>query len=70
MEAVKYVTQDGIVRTQAVASWGLDRVSQRNLPLDGTADFTGKTVNQFLCLESRYLSNRGMPTNVVIFTVI
>lgn len=40
-EDVKYITQDGVVRVSAVASWGLDRTDQRDLPLDGQADFLG-----------------------------
>ncbi|RZQ62186.1 S8 family peptidase [Amycolatopsis suaedae] len=33
---VAYVEQDSVVTTQAVASYGLDRIDQRNLPLDNT----------------------------------
>ncbi|KAJ8049515.1 hypothetical protein HOLleu_02293 [Holothuria leucospilota] len=36
MDIVKYVEEDGIVRASNVASWGLDRIDQRNLPLDNT----------------------------------
>ncbi|XP_071947415.1 aqualysin-1-like [Antedon mediterranea] len=37
---VEYVEEDGIARAQAVASWGIDRVNQRNLPLDNVAGHT------------------------------
>ncbi|XP_072041466.1 aqualysin-1-like [Amphiura filiformis] len=36
LDGVAYVEEDGIAYTQAVASWGLDRSDQRNLPLDNT----------------------------------
>ncbi|XP_072034529.1 aqualysin-1-like [Amphiura filiformis] len=36
LDSVEFVEEDGIAYTQAVASWGIDRVDQRNLPLDDT----------------------------------
>ena len=40
---VAYIEQDGIVRvetTQSGATWGLDRIDQRNRPLSGTYTYT------------------------------
>lgn len=34
LNIVSYVEEDGMVYAQSVASWGLDRVDQRNLPLN------------------------------------
>ncbi|XP_072039540.1 uncharacterized protein [Amphiura filiformis] len=36
LDAIEYVEEDGVFYTQAVGSWGIDRVDQRNLPLDNT----------------------------------
>ena len=36
LDAIEYVEEDGVFYSQAVASWGIDRVDQRNLPLDNS----------------------------------
>ena len=36
LDAIEYVEEDGVFYTQAVGSWGLDRVDQRSLPLDNS----------------------------------
>lgn len=52
--SVAFVEQDKIVRTEAVQqnppSWGLDRVDQRNLPLDSTYNYasTASNVNVYV----------------------
>lgn len=51
---VKYIEPDAIVSafltTQESATWGLDRVDQRNLPMDGnyTYEVTGSGVNAYI----------------------
>ncbi|XP_071792854.1 aqualysin-1-like [Asterias amurensis] len=48
LDFVEFVEEDGVVRSLATATWGLDRINQRDLPLDGaytpTADGTGVSV--------------------------
>ncbi|XP_041476738.1 aqualysin-1-like [Lytechinus variegatus] len=40
-DEVSLIEENGIVRAHKVGSWGIDRVDQRYLPLDGEAEFTG-----------------------------
>jgi len=53
MAGVRYVEQDqvmSIITEQAEATWGIDRVDQRNLPLSGTYVYnaTGQGVNAYI----------------------
>jgi subtilisin family serine protease len=59
---VAYVEENGLVRiaeTQTRATWGLDRVDQRNLPLTGTYgyDTTAATVHAYIIDTGIYADN-------------
>ncbi|GGL00362.1 S8 family peptidase [Deinococcus radiotolerans] len=50
---VKYIEQDAMMHmtaTQSGATWGLDRIDQRNLPLSGTYtyDYTGSGIKAYI----------------------
>ncbi|XP_784960.4 uncharacterized protein LOC579771 [Strongylocentrotus purpuratus] len=49
-DGIVTVEEDGVVRTQAVASWGLDRIDQRNLPLNNNynSNYDGSNVNVYV----------------------
>ena len=58
---VAYIEQDGIVRmetTQSGATWGIDRIDQRNLPLSGSYTYTSTGAG-----VRAYIIDTGIQTN-------
>ncbi|XP_071807522.1 aqualysin-1-like [Asterias amurensis] len=57
---VAFVEEDSIVQAKWVASWGLDRVDQRELPLNGKSSFqgTGQGVHAFIIDTGIYPNNK------------
>jgi subtilisin family serine protease len=63
---VAYVEEDGIVTvdaTQTGATWGLDRIDQRALPLNGTYTYTTTATN-----VTAYIIDTGLQANHADFT--
>jgi subtilisin family serine protease len=69
---VAYIEQDAVVTkdaTQSGATWGIDRIDQRSLPLSGTYNYTAtaSTVNAYVIDTGIYASHSnfgGRATNV------
>ena len=49
---VDFVERDGRVQKTAVASWGLDRIDQRGLPLDGSYSASANSASERLWMNS------------------
>ncbi|XP_071481526.1 aqualysin-1-like [Diadema antillarum] len=49
-DGIVHIEEDGVVRAQAVSSWGLDRIDQRDLPLDNSfnSNYDGSNVNVYI----------------------
>ncbi|XP_041453972.1 aqualysin-1-like [Lytechinus variegatus] len=67
-EEIKYISQDGMAHATAVASWGLDRIDQRELPLLGDYDVRGDgsgvnvyVIDTGIYPESLYFGGRATP---------
>jgi subtilisin family serine protease len=64
---VEYVEEDGVVQadaTQSPATWGIDRIDQRALPLSGSYTYTTTASN-----VTAYIIDTGLQTNHAEFSV-
>ncbi|XP_041477736.1 aqualysin-1-like [Lytechinus variegatus] len=68
-DGIVTVEEDGVVRAQAVSSWGLDRIDQRNLPMDNNYNsaYDGSNVNVYVVDTGIWATHNDFAGRATIF---